>query len=99
MPSLDTLVTPTSDPSLSIKVYRKPSHTDLYLQQDSHHTIAAKYTVVNTLHHRAKDVCSNQQLLKDEEEHLQKVLTENKYPRWALNRGENENQDTPQDKN
>ena len=39
-----------------------------------------------TLHHRAKAVCSNQQLLKDEEEHLQKVLTENKYPTWALNR-------------
>ena len=34
-------------------------------------------------------VCSTQQLLKDEEEHLQKVLTENKYPTWTLNRVKN----------
>ena len=86
IPFLDTLVTPCSEGSLSTKVYRKPTHTDLYLQWDSHHTISAKYSVVNTLHHRAKAVCSTQQLLKDEEEHLQKVLTDNKYPTWALNR-------------
>ena len=85
MPFLDNLVTPTLDGSLSIKVYRKRTHTDLYLQWDSHHTIAAKYSVVNTLHHRARSVCPNQQLL-EEEDHLQKVQTENKYPIWALNR-------------
>ena len=54
MPFLDTLVTPCSDGSLSTRVYRKPTHTDLYLQWDSHHTIAAKYSVVRTLHHREK---------------------------------------------
>ena len=70
-------------------VYRKPTHTDLYLQWDSHHTIAAKYSVVSTLCHRAKAVCSTQQLLDEEEKHLQKVLTENKYPNWALNRVKN----------
>ena len=64
----------------------KPTHTDMYLQWDSHHTTAAKYSVVNTLYHRARAVCSNQQLLKDEEDHLQKVLIENKHPIWALNR-------------
>ena len=66
MPFLDTLVTQCSDDSLSTKVYRKPTHTDLYLQWDSHHTIAAKYSVVSTLHHRAKAVCSTQQLLDEE---------------------------------
>ena len=89
MPFLDTLVTPCSDGSLSTKVYRKPTHKDLYLQWDSHHTIAAKYSVVSTLYHRAKAVCSTQQLLDEEENHLQKVLTENKYPNWALNRVKN----------
>ena len=42
MPFLDTLVTPCSDGSLSTKVCRKPTHTDLYQQWDSHHTSTAK---------------------------------------------------------
>ena len=86
MPYLDTLVTPRSDGNLNTTVYRKPTHIDLYLQWDNHHTIAAKYSVVNTCHHRAIAVCSNQKLLEKEEEHLQKVLVENIYPIWALNR-------------
>ena len=86
MPFLDTLVIPKLDGSFCMTVYRKPTHTDLYLQWDSHHTIAAKYSVVKTLHHRAKAVCSNSQLLKKEGDHLQRVLLENKYPMWDLNR-------------
>ena len=31
-------------------------------------------------------MCSNSQLLEKEEDHLHKVLLENKYPMWALNR-------------
>ena len=89
MPFLDTLVTACSDGSLSTKVYRKPTNTDLYLQCNSHHTIAAKCNVVSTLHHRAKAVCSTKQLLDEEEKHLQKVLTENKHPAWALNKVRN----------
>ena len=86
MPFLDTLVIPQPYGSFSTTVYRNPTHTDLYLQWDSHHTTAAKYSVVNTLHHRAKVVCSTPQLLEKEEGHLQKVLLESKYPMWALNR-------------
>ena len=69
MPFLDTLVILQPDGSFSTTVYRKPTHTHLYLQWDSNHTIAAKYSVVNTLHHRAKAVCSNSQLLEKEEDH------------------------------
>ena len=58
MPFLDILVTPQEDGTLTSKVYRKPTHTDLYLQWDSHHNLACKYSVVNTLTHRAKAVCS-----------------------------------------
>ena len=86
MPFLDTLVTINEDGSLNTGVYIKPTHTDLYLQWDSHHSIAVRYSVINTLHYRAKAVSSNKQLLKEEEDHLQKVLIENKYPIWALNR-------------
>ena len=42
MPFLDTLVILQPYGGLSTSVYRKPTQTDLYLQWDSHHTIAAK---------------------------------------------------------
>ena len=42
--------------------------------------------MIGTLHHRAKTICSNPQLLKQEEDHLHRVLTKCKYPAWALNR-------------
>ena len=86
MPFLDILVTPGRDGSLSTSVYRKPTHTDLYLQWDSHHTLTSKYSVIGTLHHRAQTICSNPQLLQKEEQHLKKALMNCKYPTWALNR-------------
>ena len=48
MPFLDILITPREDGSLKTTIYRKPTHTDLYLQWDSNHTITAKYGVVDT---------------------------------------------------
>ena len=85
MPFLDTLLTPKSDGSLSITVYRKPTHTNQYLQWDSHHAIANKYSVINSLLHKAKDICSNQDQL-EEQTHIQKVLSACKYPAWSINR-------------
>ena len=86
MPFLDISVTPGEDSSLSTTVYRKPTHTDLYMQWDSHHTISSKYSVVGTLHHRAKTICSSPQLLLQEEDHLYRVLTRCKYLALALTR-------------
>ena len=59
IPFLDTLVTPLADNFLSFKVYQKPTHTDQYLQWDSHHSLSAKYSVIGTLTHRAKVVCTD----------------------------------------
>ena len=86
MPFLDILVMPNEDRSLSTTVYRKPTHTDLYLHWDSQHTLPSKYSVIGTLHNRARTICSNPQLLKQEEDHLHRALTKCKYPAWALNR-------------
>ena len=86
MPFLDILVMPNEDGSLSTTVYRKLTHTDLYLHWDSHHTIPSKYSMIGTLYHRAKTICSNPQLLKQEEENLHRALVKCKYPAWALNR-------------
>ena len=86
MPFLDTLVTPQSDRSLLTTVYRKPTHTNQYLQWDSHHTISNKYSVISTLFHRAKDVCSTKEQLEEEHTHIQKVFPTCKYPGGAINR-------------
>ena len=59
---------------------------DQYLHWDSLHPISSKYSVVGTLHHRAKTICSNKQLLKEEEDHLAMALKNCNYPMWALNR-------------
>ena len=88
IPFLDTIVKPEVDGSLSITVYRKPTHTDQYLQWDSHHNLSAKFSVINTLSHRAQTVCINPELLKQEKEHLRKDLTKCKYPKWALDKVE-----------
>ena len=66
LPFLDTLVTAKGDGSLSTSIYRKPTHTNQYLQLDSHHAIANKYSVINSLIHRAKNICSNQDQLEEE---------------------------------
>ena len=45
IPFLDTIVNPEADNTLSFTVYRTPMHTDQNLQLDSHHNLAAKYSV------------------------------------------------------
>ena len=85
LPFLDILIKPDQEGRLHTTVYRKPTHTDQYLHWDSLHPISSNYSVVGTLHHRAKTICSNHQLLK-EEDHLTKALMKCNYPRWALNR-------------
>ena len=85
IPFLDTIVKPEVNGSLSITVYRKPTHTDQYLQWDN---LSAKFSVINTLSHNAKNVCSNPALLKQEKEHLSKALTQCKYPKWGLDKVE-----------
>ena len=64
IPFLDTIVKPEADGSLSITVYRKPTHTDQYLQWESHHHLSAKFSVIQTLSHRASIMCSNPELLQ-----------------------------------
>ena len=81
---LDTIITPKTGGTFTTGVYRKPTHTDLYLPQDSNHNLSAKYSVINTLTHRAYTTCSTPQLLKSELQHLKKVLRLCKYPTWAI---------------
>ena len=88
IPYLDTIVKPEPDGGLSITVYRKPTHTDQYLQWDSHHHLSAKYSAISTLTGRAKTVCNKPELLQREMDHLRKAFTHCRYPKWAIDRVE-----------
>ena len=80
IPFLETLVKVEADNSLSIKVYCKPTHTDQYLQWNSYHSLSGKYSVIGTLTHRAKSVCTTPGLLNEELQHLKEALVRYKYP-------------------
>ena len=86
IPFLDILLMPQADETFTPKIYRKPDHTDVYLQWDSHHNLAARYSVINTLTHRTRTLCSTSQLLTNELQHLERVLMQCKYPRLTINK-------------
>ena len=89
IPFLDTLVTPLADNSLSFQVYQKPTHTDQYLQWESHHNLSSMYSVIGTLTHRANLVCTTPELLKEELNHLRRALGKCNNPHWAIKRVQN----------
>ena len=62
-------------------MYRNPTHTNQYLQWESHHAITNKYSIISSLLHRAKHICTNQQ-----QSYIQRALSMCKYPDWAINR-------------
>ena len=65
---------------------QEPTHTDQYMQWDSHHHLSAKFSVIHTLSHRAKTVWSKPELLQQEKDHFKKLSPKCKYPKWALNK-------------
>ena len=79
---LDTLVTRTANNTMETSVYRKPTHTDQYLNFNSNHPLQHKRSVVRTLRHRASVLCSTDEEEKKEEEHVLSALSANGYPSW-----------------
>ena len=80
---LDTLTTSMTDGSLKFSVYRKPTHTDQYLQFQSHQPMEHKMGVIRTLTHRADTIISDPQDKEREIKHLKKVLSVAGYSKWA----------------
>ena len=85
IPFLDTLPQPKGE-GISASVYRKPTHTDMYLDFNSSHPISAKKAVVRALMDRAENVCSDPDILVKEVEYLGKVLHYNNYPQWIIDK-------------
>jgi predicted GIY-YIG superfamily endonuclease len=86
IPFLDILIKRTGNGKFEYNIYRKPTHTDKYLDWDSIHPSAHKTTVVNTLVQRALKICSEKNL-QNELAHIKNVLiNRNNYPKkWVTN--------------
>ena len=76
---LDTEVQRKADKSLSVSVYRKPTHTDQYLNAGSHHLDSVKNSVVSSLFNRAKAITSDLEDLDKEYKRISSVLKANEY--------------------
>ena len=83
-PFLDSLARQEDDGHISTKVYRKPTHTDQYLNWNSNHTLDHKRSVVRTLLRRADKIVTSPDDKKAEIEHVTKALAANGYQKWAL---------------
>ena len=78
-PFLDT-TTIRANGRIKVNLYRKPTHTDKYLDFYSHHPAQHKRSVVNTLLDRAEKIPSTNRGKRKEKQHVMKVLMNNKYP-------------------
>ena len=83
LPFLDVLVH-RSDICFEFGVYRKPTHSDRYLNYSSNHSPAVKRGVVTSVVDRALQVCSPR-FLDSELDHLRDILFGNGYPISLIN--------------
>jgi len=81
---LDVMILKNENGSLGHSVYRKPTHTDKYLNFISHHHRCQKLAVIDSLAFRAFKLCDENHLLH-ELEHIKKVLIMNGYPIALIN--------------
>ena len=81
---LDTKITRHPDGSMTCGVYRKPTHTDQYLNFGSHHPLQHKLGVVRTLTHRANTIITREEDRQQEMHHIQNCLSKCGYEPWVF---------------
>ena len=86
LPFLDILLLRQEDGSIKTSVFRKPTHTDKYLDFNSHHPLAHKSSVVRTLYHRSHTLASTTALQSKEDKHIHNALKGNGYPKAFIHK-------------
>ena len=80
----ETGIVSESDRSIKVRVYRKPTHTDQYLNFYSNHPIQHKLGVIRTLYDRAFAVVTDPADREAELDYVDNALRRCDYPEWAL---------------
>ena len=86
LPFLDTLTQRNHDKSISVKIYRKPTHTNQYLKYTSHNPTSAKQSVITALFDRADNVVSNEKDKIEEKHLISAALQQNGCPKEFIQR-------------
>ena len=81
---LDTIISRRNG-KLCIDVYRKPTHTDRYLDYNSHHDRKHKATTARTLIHRGLTLPNSEEGKTNELKHVTDALRTNGYPMTTIN--------------
>ncbi|XP_072048748.1 uncharacterized protein [Amphiura filiformis] len=84
IPFLDTLIVRKPDGSVKLLVYRKVTHTDQYLNFNSHHPIHQKLGVIRTLFDRMNSIITEDADKKLEETKIKEALGRCGYPNWTF---------------
>ena len=86
IPFLGTIIQRNQDGTISVKVYRKPTHASQYLSFTSHHSTRSKQSVITALFNQAENVITNNTELKQEQQHITKVLQSNGYSKQFIDK-------------
>ena len=86
LPYLDVLLHHCDDSEISTSVYRKPTHTNKYLDFTSHHPLEQKISVIKSLFTRARTLSSSLVEQKREEIIVNQDLRLNGYPGHLVKR-------------
>ena len=83
LPALDVLLLRNNDGTLDTKVYRKPTHTNQYMNFNSSQPLQHKLGVIRTLNHRADTNVTREEDRQEEKKLIKDVLAVNDYPEWT----------------
>ena len=83
---LDVKVTRQANGSLHTNIHKKPTHTNRYLQYNSHHPLQHKLSVPKTLYDRNDKLITNKHDKKKENKQIYHTLKLNGFPKKLAER-------------